>query len=110
VSLLRTILVITCLSLLGPVARADETIELLTIEPGDAMWARFGHTALRVRDEQRDIVINYGAAPFLRPDFLWASMRGRSDFFVIAEPFTRALERYRYLDRTVVSQQLRLPP
>jgi hypothetical protein len=109
VSLLRTILLIGCLSLLGSSARADATVELLTIEPGDAMWARFGHTAMRVRDESRDIVINYGAAPFLKPSFLWASMRGRSDFFVIAEPYSRAIERYRRLDRTLISQELLLP-
>lgn len=95
---------------LASAARADATLELLTIEPGDAIWARYGHTALRVRDGARDIVFNYGAAPFLKPTFLWNSMRGRADFFVIAEPFARAFDRYLRLDRTVTSQELRLPP
>jgi hypothetical protein len=100
---------ILCLLLASVSARADATIELLTIEPGDAIWARYGHTALRVREGSRDIVFNYGAAPFLRPDFLWASMRGRADFFVIAEPFSRAFGRYVRLDRTVTSQELHFP-
>jgi hypothetical protein len=110
VTALRTVLIICCLSLVSAAARADPSVELLTIEPGDAIWARYGHTALRVREGKRDIVFNYGAAPFLKPEFLWNSMRGRADFFVIAEPFTRAYGRYTRLDRTVISQELNLPP
>jgi hypothetical protein len=109
VTALRSILILCSIVLASAVARADVTIDLLTIEPGDAIWARYGHTALRVREGERDIVFNYGAAPFLRPDFLWNSMRGRADFFVIAEPFARAFKRYQALDRTVTSQELRLP-
>jgi hypothetical protein len=107
---LRKLLIICWLSLVSAAAHADATIELLTIEPGDAIWARYGHTAIRVRESTRDIVFNYGAAPFLKPGFLWNSMRGRADFFVIAEPFTRAFQRYQHLDRTVISQELHLPP
>lgn len=87
----------------------EPVISLLTMEPGDELWERFGHTAIRVRDGHRDGVFSYGAAPFLDPRFMWAFARGEGKFFVVVEPFARAAARYQRSDRTLQQQQLLLP-
>lgn len=96
-------------SVRAPEVAAEPSISLLTIEPGDSMWERFGHTALRVRDGYRDGVFSFGAAPFLDPRFMWAFARGEGQFFVVVERFAKTSERYRRSDRTLQQQELRLP-
>jgi hypothetical protein len=79
------------------------------MEPGTAVFERFGHTALRVRDGGLDRVYNFGAADFLKPAFFWKFARGEADFFVVVQSFETTLALYRRTDRTVHSQQLLLP-
>ena len=90
-------------------ATPEPTISLLTMEPGDALWERFGHTAIRVRDGFRDGLFSYGAAPFLDPRFMWAFARGEGRFFVVVERFEKSIARYQLSDRTVQQQELKLP-
>src|SRR5262245_34413826 len=93
-------------------SRAETSIELITIGPGDALYSRFGHTALRVLDPERglDVVFNYGYGPFGRPDFLWGFLRGELGFFVAVESWDEMVWGYRDEDRTIQRQPLNLSP
>jgi hypothetical protein len=89
--------------------RAEPKVELLTMGPGDALWERYGHAALRVRQGKSDLVYNYGIAPFTEPSFVWDLMRGRALYFIIAEPMVKTFIEYRDANRSLVSQELNLP-
>ena len=104
-----TILLFAALACPRPV-RAESYIELLTLSPGESLWERFGHTALRVRKGTQDVVVSFGAAPFRQPSFVWAFVRGRGDFWVVSHPFPEILARYKGYNRTLQSQNLLLSP
>ena len=55
-------------------------ISLLTCAPGEELYARFGHTALRVVDpaNQVDIVFNYGIFDFDTEQFYWKFVKGET--------------------------------
>lgn len=89
--------------------RPELRVDLLTVEPGDALWERFGHTSLRIYSDQIDQVYSYGAAPFFDPSFLLKFARGDGEFMVVAEPYATTLARYRNADRTLLRQRLLLP-
>lgn len=99
-----------CACLFAASARAELSIDLITVEPGPALYERFGHTALRVYFEGNDTVYSFGAAPFSDPRFIWKFARGEGEFLVISEPYAATLARYRDADRTMLRQRLLLPP
>lgn len=79
------------------------------MEPGNSLWERFGHSAIRVRENTKDVVFSYGAAPFDRPSFMWEFVRGEGDFFSVMERYLLVRYRYRTVDRTLQRQVLQLP-
>lgn len=79
------------------------------MEPGDSLWERFGHSAIRVHDGIRDVVFSYGAAPYDQPIFMLQFVRGEGDFFSVMERYALVRWRYRAVDRTLQRQQLQLP-
>jgi hypothetical protein len=103
-------LFVLCVCLYVSRARAELRIDLITVEPGPALYERFGHTALRVYFEGNDTVYSFGAAPFTDPRFLWKFARGEGEFLVVSEPYAATLARYRNADRTMLRQRLLLPP
>jgi len=89
---------------------AEPAIELITYGPGDQMFARWGHVALRVIDPAlgRDVVYSFGYAPVEEPSFLLEYLRGSADYLLVVRDWERELERYRLMDRTVERQVLNL--
>jgi hypothetical protein len=104
------LLFVLCACLYASQARAELRIDLITVEPGPALYERFGHTALRVYFEGNDTVYSFGAAPFNDPRFIWKFARGEGEFLVVSEPYSATLARYRDADRTLLRQRLLLPP
>ena len=85
-------------------------VSLLTIYPGDAVHALFGHTALRVRDPAAGIdwVYNYGTFDFEDPWFIPKFVRGQLDYQLSVASFDPVLAHYGSVDRPVVEQVLAL--
>ena len=56
------------------------SISLLTCTPGEELYARYGHTAVRVCDPERDLdaVFNYGIFDFNTEHFYWKFVRGET--------------------------------
>lgn len=84
-------------------------VSLITCEPGDALYAKFGHTAIRIRDTKGvDIVFNYGIFDFRTENFYWKFMRGHTDYLLGAYPTENFLQEYRERGSTVWEQELDL--
>jgi hypothetical protein len=86
-------------------------IYLLTMGQGDALWEKFGHNALVVRDRQtgQGIAWNWGVFDFAAPDFLSRFLTGDTRYWMAPDDFAATLDRYRWLNRSLVLQELALP-
>ncbi|MGH7657530.1 MAG: DUF4105 domain-containing protein, partial [Gemmatimonadales bacterium] len=58
---------------------SELTVSLVTYGPGQIVWERFGHNALRIRDRAAgtDISYNYGMFDFAQPNFILNFVQGR---------------------------------
>ncbi|MDX9747526.1 MAG: DUF4105 domain-containing protein [Paludibacter sp.] len=84
-------------------------VSLLTCEPGDQVYERFGHTALRIRDANgRDMTYNYGIFNFNTEGFYLKFLRGHTDYLLGIYPTEYFLEDYRQRQSNVWEQVLNL--
>ena len=111
---LRTYILGLCLSL-SLIVQAqqlsgDARISLLTCSPGKELYARYGHTALRVLDEANDIdiVFNYGIFDFNTDHFYWKFVRGETWYELGASPYHWFMYEYDHDHRPVYEQVLNL--
>ena len=90
---------------------SDEArISLLTCAPGEELYARFGHTALRVTDPAHhlDAVFNYGVFDFNTDHFYWKFVRGETWYELGASPYRWFMQEYIETKRPVYEQVLNL--
>lgn len=85
-------------------------VSLLTCTPGKDMYAKFGHTALRVRDYtiNKDVVFNYGCFDYNANNFVLKFLLGQTDYLLDAEEFEFLKYRYGMLGNGVSEQVLNL--
>ena len=86
------------------------SISILTCTPGTDLYAKFGHTALRVKDHtlQQDVVFNYGCFDGTANDFVFKFILGQTDYLLEAEPYDYLVARYGYMGNGVKEQVLNL--
>lgn len=91
---------------------SELTAYLVTIGPGRAVWERFGHNAIGVRDTKRgtDRVYNYGLFSFEQEGFLVRFLRGHMLYWTAGFDATPHLRSYMAADRSVWIQVLNLTP
>lgn len=90
---------------------SDEArISLLTCTPGEELYARYGHTALRVYDPKNDLdeVFNYGIFNFNTEHFYWKFVRGETWYELGASPMWWFMREYDETQRPVYEQVLNL--
>lgn len=79
-------LLLSVFSLSAQVKLSEEaTVSLLTASPWyRAVYAMFGHSAIRVRDDSTgvDVAYNYGFFDSSRPFFIYYFMRGETDYIL----------------------------
>ena len=100
-----------CTSALQAQTLSDEArISLLTCAPGEELYARFGHTALRVTDPAHhlDAVFNYGVFDFNTDHFYWKFVRGETWYELGASPYRWFMQEYIETKRPVYEQVLNL--
>ncbi len=87
-------------------------ISVLTFGQGDAVFERFGHNALRVRDTLagEDLAYNWGMFSFDEPQFLQRFLSGDTRYWVEAFPSAWLIDIYAQQDRESVEQVLALTP
>lgn len=106
-------LIISLMILLLPEAKAAEDrfhMELLTIDPGEVLFARWGHNALRVRDRQKgtDRVYNYGTYDADDPLIATKYLEAQLDYWLSVDTFQATLDHYRLQSRNIHCQVLNL--
>ncbi len=96
----------------GQAPAADVRISLLTCSPGQALYSKFGHSAIRVTDpaNQTDIVYNYGLFDFDTPNFYIKFIRGKLPYQLGIQPFRQFMWEYEYENREVLETPLQLSP
>jgi hypothetical protein len=83
---------------------------LMTMGPGDAVWERFGHNAIRIRDARTgdDRVYNWGMFSLDESGFILQFLRGRMRYWMASEDAAFTVEAYRQHNRSVTLQELNL--
>ncbi len=92
---------------------SDSTlVSLITCSPGKEVYARFGHTAIRLYDpvNRIDIVFNYGMFDFNTHNFYAKFIKGETDYKLAVYDFTYFLPEYIERNSYVWEQVLNLEP
>jgi hypothetical protein len=85
-------------------------VYLLTMGPGDAIWEKFGHNALWIRDERTgsDVAYNWGMFDFAADDFIPRFLQGSMRYWMEAFPLVPMVNAYASANRSVWAQELAL--
>jgi len=81
---------------------------LITAAPGDAVWERFGHNAIRVLDTETgwDASYNWGIFDFNQPGFVPRFLKGEMLYMMAPYQTEPMIDSYRETDRQVIMQEL----
>jgi len=94
-----------------PAAPADgQEAWLLTFGPGPLYFESFGHNAIWLREPAvgLDHTFNFGNFAFEQKDFFLRFLRGRMQYFSLAQPAAMDFEIYRQENRSIRAQKLNL--
>ena len=97
----------------GPVEPGSNlTIYLLTFGMGNAVWERFGHNAIWIKDRTRgtDVTYNWGMFDFNQPHFLRRFLTGDTRYWMEAIDMVPMVHYYRQRNRSILAQELNLTP
>ena len=88
------------------------SVYLVTAEPGEAVWERFGHNGIWIHDARtgQDIFWEWGLFSFSQTGFIPRLVRGTMLYSMGGRELSRALEVYRRQGRNVWAQELALTP
>jgi len=87
------------------------SVSLLTCEKTDRyIYALFGHSAIRIRDEahQLDLVYNYGTFDTTDPGFYFNFLHGRMKYFLSQIDYQTFIRSYLMDEQSVTEQKLQL--
>ncbi len=89
---------------------SDAKISVLTCGSGQELHSIFGHTAIRIHDNQRgiDAVYNFGMFDFDTPNFYLKFIKGDLEYYVAKGSFEGFMYSYRMENRSVYEQELNL--
>jgi hypothetical protein len=95
-------------------ARLGDSLQftVYTYGPGDAVFERFGHIALAVRDARtgQDVAYNWGMFGFDEPNFLWRFLTGDTRYWMEGYRTVEFNAAYQAQNRTIRQQALNLTP
>ena len=93
-------------------AGSDLTVYLLTFGWGDAVWERFGHNAIWIKDRRggTDMTYNWGMFDFDQPHFVWRFVTGDTRYWMEAFDLNTMINAYKKVNRSILSQELNLSP
>lgn len=111
----QIVLMVCCFSFLSSFAQPqilteNAEISVLTCGTANEMYTLFGHTALRVKDNDQnlDVVYNWGMFDFKTPNFLTKFIKGNLLYYLDVDRFDDFLYAYTNDNREVFEQQLDL--
>ena len=108
-------LLLLCFGMLMPLmalAEGPPRIGIVTMQPGEVFFERFGHDAIVVVDADTGEATSYNFGYFdpAEPDFLSRFMRGEMMYHLVALPAAQDLAHYQYAGRGASVQWLDLEP
>ena len=85
-------------------------MSILTIGEGPSLVDAFGHTAIRVKDEElkNDVVFNFGVYDFNSPNFYSNFVKGRPEYKLGLQNYYNLTQNYVRQKRYIVEHQLNL--
>src|ERR1051325_4926757 len=91
---------------------SELTVYLVTFGSGDAVWERFGHNAIWIKDRAHntDITYNWGMFDFNQPHFVWRFVTGDTKYWMEPIDLQPMLAYYRRFNRSILAQELNLTP
>ncbi|WP_084227693.1 DUF4105 domain-containing protein [Lysobacter sp. A03] len=106
------LLLLVALLLCAFTATATPRIGVVTMQPGEIFFERFGHNAILVDDPAQGTAISYNFGYFdpTEPDFITRFIRGEMRYQLVAMPLEDDLSYYRDVGRGVSLQWLDLAP
>lgn len=93
-----------------PKLSSQAQASLLTVGLGDDIYQLFGHTAIRIKDQQLgwDLVYNYGTFDFYDPDFLKKFVKGELMYYLSVDNYGNFINSYKEENRSVQEQVINL--
>lgn len=104
----RSYIMLLCLLFLQPVMASTIRVGVMTMQPGEIFWERFGHNAIVIDDGKQAISYNFGFFDPSEPDFVGNFIKGRMNYILAALPLEQDLAYYRESGRGVSIQWLNL--
>ena len=103
---------LVCTGLQAQTLSDNARISLLTCAPGEELYARYGHTAIRICDPDKalDMVFNYGIFNFNTDHFYWKFVKGETWYELGASSYRWFMYEYTATGRPVYEQALNLTP
>lgn len=91
-------------------AENSPVVSILTCSPGEQVYELFGHTAIRLVDEDENIdcVFNYGLFSFDEPNFIWRFILGETDYLLDVIDYDSFISSYAMRGSSVTEQILNL--
>ncbi len=85
-------------------------ISLITVSPGEELYASFGHSAIRVFDPSSgyDKAYNYGTFDFNSPGFYQKFLQGKLNYSLSRYDFNRLVMSYKYFNQSLHEQILNI--
>ena len=104
------LLLMLCTGMQAQTLSDSARISLLTCTPGDELYARYGHTAIRICDTENkiDVVFNYGIFDFNTDHFYWKFVKGETWYELGASSYRWFMHEYIATHRPVYEQVLNL--
>lgn len=111
----KTLLLFICFisfhtSFSQPLVSDNTIVSILTVGTADASHSLYGHTALRIKDDTKniDLVYNYGMFNFSTPNFMFKFVKGDLQYYAAAYPYDDFEYSYRVENRSIYEQVLNL--
>ncbi|WP_442845857.1 lipoprotein N-acyltransferase Lnb domain-containing protein [Leeuwenhoekiella sp. H156] len=83
-------------------------ISILTCSPGEEVYSVFGHSAIRIVDNDKDIIYNFGMFDFDTPNFTLKFVTGRLKYQLGIQETDNFIKIYSNENRKVSEQRLKL--
>jgi len=109
---LAPLLLLLAALLVSGASLAAPRIGVMTMQPGEIFFERFGHDSIVVLDTATGEAISYNFGSFdpTEPGFFGRFVRGEMEYMLVAQPLEQDLAVYRYEGRGVSIQWLALTP
>ncbi|MCH5319238.1 MAG: DUF4105 domain-containing protein [Paramuribaculum sp.] len=90
----------------------DSTLEisLITCGPGEMIYELEGHTGLRIKNSDSDVIVNWGLFDFDSPNFIYRFVKGETDYMAGITSTKNFIDYYKRTNREIREQKLDLTP